>query len=447
MNDRIAQTEVPLRKLFDGFADVPPGIREARIAALQLPDDHAERLRNLFAFDALLAIPPDSRTSKAREMGLSEHVIARAHAMLSTDRRQSELQRSIAVSAAELLRNDDDEVLGQTLIGTLIGSFLLTELLGEGGSSTVFRCERDAGGGLQNAALKLLRTGIFSPDARRRFRREQAILAHLTHPNIARLIECGVSSFGIPYIAMELVEGTPITRAADERCLGISERLTWFCTLCRTIQAAHASLIVHRDLKPSNVLITRDGDLKVLDFGIAKLLDDDNETTRTKAITLTPEYAAPEQFGPNALTTAVDVYSLGMMLGELLTGRRPAPGIRASSSLGAPEAQSQPVPRGLPRRKILARELRGDLDAVLEKALAVDPAQRYSSAGAFADDIERYLSGAPVRARSPSNWYRVRKFLARHRVATVASSIVILAVFSSLAIASWIGRPATCSRK
>jgi eukaryotic-like serine/threonine-protein kinase len=429
------QHEPALRALFDSIAELPADIRAAKIAALNLPKDKCLQLRAMLAFDELLDIPVEIRKSKALELGLPEEVRIRVQEMLAADGGTTDLRQVLAANVMELLRNEDDESLEQSLIDTNIGTFRLTALIGEGGSSTVFRAERKVGDGLQIVALKLLRTGLYTVDAQRRFRREQAILAQLTHPNIARLVEGGVSVFGIPYIAMELVDGVPITRAADERRLPVEQRLAWFVTLCRTIEAAHSALIVHRDLKPSNLLVTREGDLRVLDFGIAKLLDNENASTWTQSVALTPEYAAPEQFGMAPLTTAVDVYALGMVLGELLTGQRLVSGLRASNTLNASDNQTQPALNGLPKRSALARQLRGDLDAVLTQALAAEPTHRYRSAGAFADDIERYLTGQPVRAHPPSRWYRLRKFFARHRVGVLISSAVVLVVLSSLAVA------------
>ena len=223
----------------------------------------------------------------------------------------------------------------------------------------------------------------------------------MTHPNIASLIEGGVSSAGIPYIAMEMVDGLPITEAASARALNVEQRLAWFHTLCRTIEAAHNALIVHRDLKPSNLMITRDGDLKVLDFGIAKLIGDDEYATRTQSVSLTPEYAAPEQFGCAPQTTAVDVYALGIVLGELLTGKRLSGETRA-----APRLQRIRVPMLRCRttcRTNCARRLRGDLD----DWPAPSPTNRHAlpQRRRIRDDIERYLARKPVRAHPPSRLY------------------------------------------
>jgi serine/threonine protein kinase len=432
-------SESSLREPFEELIELAPELRIARLAALDLTDEMRVRLQAMVAFDELIALPPGDHEARLASQDLPEAVRVLLHTMLKTD---SRIPASLHARAAEVMTrlSDDDELAGQSLVGTRIGTFRLLALIGQGGSSSVFRAAREAGDGSQFVALKLLRTGLYSADAQRRFRREQAVLAQLTHPNIASLIEGGVSSAGIPYIAMELVDGVPITTAADERGLEVEQRLRWFCTLCRAIEAAHTALIIHRDLKPSNLFVTRDGDLKVLDFGIAKLIDDeDGGVTHTQSIALTPEYAAPEQFGSVPLTTAVDVYALGVVLGELLTGRRLIGGQSASSALGA-NADRAPLPAGLPPRSVLIRQLRGDLDAILASAMADEPRMRYRSAGAFADDVERYLAGKPVRAHPPSRWYRTRKFMRRHRISVAVTALLTFAILASLGFVTWQAR-------
>lgn len=395
-----------------------------------------ETLRGLF--EALVDLAPEAREARLRALGLAPAQEARLRAMLDADGGSPALLRVPVADAIDRLR--DDRSLVEGLAGTRVGGFRLLQPVGEGGSSIVFLAEREVGDGTQRVALKLLRFGLYSAEAQRRFRREQAILAQLTHPHIARLIEGGVSDAGIPYIAMEYVDGQPITRYADARALSLEERLRLYVVLCRTVESAHASLVVHRDLKPSNVLVDREGGLKVLDFGIAKVLADDELATHTQSIALTPEYAAPEQRLPGVVTTAVDVYALGVLLGELVTGRRPdAAGFARSLALVDAGAQ---VPAGLPPRALLQRRLRGDLQAIVATALAEEPARRYRSAGALADDIERHLAGQAVRAHAPSGWYRARKFVARHRGGVVVSLLFVLGILVSLSLALWQARVA-----
>lgn len=427
-----------LRGLFEQIVEAPPDLRQARIAALDLPPTLRIRLQAMVAFDESAAPTADVRDPRLAELNV--RLTEKVRSILGAGRGTADLPGHglSGLAAANSGQTGDveaDQSLGQAMVGTCVGSFRLRALIGDGGSSTVFRATREVGDGEQVVALKLLRHGLYSTDAQRRFRREQAILAQLTHPNIARLVEGGVSASGIPYIAMELVEGLPITRAADARGLNLEQRLAWCVKLCRTLEAAHSSLIVHRDLKPSNLLVTAEGELKVLDFGIAKLVDG-HDATLTQTIALTPEYAAPEQYGPGASTTAVDVYSIGVLLGELVTGIRLVPGMRASSEVAAAAGRLR-LPEGLPPRGALVRRLRGELDAILSNALAEEPARRYRSAAAFAEDIERYLIGKPVRALPPSSWYRARKFVTRHRGGVAAGAGFVVAILASLGIVAW----------
>ncbi|MGH8214532.1 MAG: serine/threonine-protein kinase, partial [Rhodanobacteraceae bacterium] len=268
-----------------------------------------------------------------------------------------------AASAAQAI--GETEAVEPLPPGSRIGPFELLDVLGEGGSSTVFRACREADGVRQYVALKLLARGLYTAEARRRFHHEREALARLRHPGIARLIEGGIADNGLAYIALELIDGAPVTSHAIERGLPERQRLTLFLQVCRAVASAHRALIVHRDLKPSNVLVTADGNVKLLDFGIAKLLDDTEDATRTRHQALTPAYAAPEQFTPGAITTATDVYALGVLLRELLTGERHA-------SDGARTPLSQFIDNGASPSdpKPARRKLRGDLANIVTKATA-----------------------------------------------------------------------------
>ena len=319
-------------------------------------------------------------------------------------------------------------------VGSRVGPFELVRVIGEGGSSTVFQARRTIDGVCQEVALKLLRRGLYSEDARRQFRRERLALTQLRDPGIARLIEGGVTDTGFAYIALELVDGSPVTAYARERRLDATARLRLFLAIGRAVEAAHRALIVHRDLKPSNVLVDTDGNVKLLDFGISKLLDAD-DGTQTHLSAFTPAYAAPEQRSGGAITTATDVYGLGVLLGELMTGERldDASGRTPSGSVSdAAVAGALPAPPAATRRL-----LRGDLDNIVMRAIATDPARRYASAGMLADDIERLLDGRPVAAHPPSRWYRARKFVGRHRGGVLSTAAFLLAVFAALGAALW----------
>ena len=387
-------------------------------------------------FDQLIELTPAQReawfAAHALDAGMHRELLD----MLAADLDDAPLLATTAAALAQQFTPPHEDGVG--LIGSSIGSYRLIEVLGQGGTSVVFRAQRASGAGTQTVALKLLRTGLFSADGQRRFRREQGVLAQLSHPHIAGLIDGGISAAGIPYIAMEFVDGLPITEYANARALGLRERLQLLVTVCRAIDSAHRTLVVHRDLKPSNVLVNSAGDIKVLDFGIARLLDDDDHhATQTHAISLTPGYAAPEQYLPGPVTTATDIYALGVLMGELLTGRL-LPGGRTRSDLSRACAEAAAaMPAGLPAALALSRLLRGDLDAIYNTAIASDPARRYLSAALLADDLERFLRNQPVTARTPSVWYRLRKSMQRHRTASIAAMLALSAIVIGVSLALW----------
>ncbi|HJT98059.1 MAG TPA: serine/threonine-protein kinase, partial [Rhodanobacteraceae bacterium] len=400
-------TSTALRDLFEETLAEPPEAREAFLAARRVDADTRERILRMIAADA------------------DDDVV---------------LDRSVAAVARAIGSSyEDAEPTPALPPGTRIGPFELLDVLGEGGSSTVFRAERTVDGVRQVVALKLLRRGLYSKEAQRQFRRERLALAQLRHPGIARLIEGGVSEAGLAYIALDLVEGTPITDHARTQRLDLRARLKLFLQVCRAVEAAHRALIVHRDLKPSNVLVTAEGEVKLLDFGIAKLLDADDET-QTRLPAFTPAYAAPEQRSGAAVTTATDVYALGVLLGELVTGQRLNDGSGRTPS-GHVSATSEPgVLPAAP--EATRRQLRGDVDNVVLKAIAEEPERRYVSAGALAEDIERLLDRRPVSAHPPSTWYRARKFVARHQGGVALTTLFALGIVAALTLALWQGNVA-----
>ena len=328
--------------------------------------------------------------------------------------------------------------------GERIGPYRIVRLLGCGGMAPVYLAERADGVFAQQVALKLIPRDLLSADAVNRFTRERQILAHLNHANIARLFDGGVDDRGRSYIAMEFVDGEPIDRYCDERRLTIESRLSVFAQAADAVQYAHRNLVIHRDLKPSNILVTREGTVKLLDFGIAKLREARPENaqavlqTRTMFRMLTPGYASPEQLGNAVVTTASDVYQLGLLLHELLTGLRANRGEGAATEAQRPSdalarepesrtgiiaAARQTAPR------TLARRLRGDLDNIVLKALEIDPERRYESPAALAQDLDRHRRGLPVNARSATRMYRLGKFVRRHRVGVAASAVAAIALF------------------
>jgi len=342
--------------------------------------------------------------------------------------------------------------------GARMGAYRIASLLGEGGSATVWLGTRDDGAITHEVAVKCLKSGLATPEQRARFVREQQILARLAHPNIARLFDVGINDDDVPYIVMERIDGQPLTRWCDARELRLDARIELFRTVLHAVAYAHQNLIVHRDLKPGNILVGADGAPKLLDFGIAKLLDGSEEATQTQARALTPGYAAPEQFSGEAITTATDVYALGIVLYELLSGVRPtrenpaqelAPPSqyllqwrRKPGDAGAHPADLAARCRGHTDATQLAHALRGDLDALVLSATAPDPARRYATIAAFDADVERFLQHRPLQARRASRTYRLRKYFARHWVAVGAAAAVMLALLIGSGIALWQAREA-----
>ena len=355
--------------------------------------------------------------------------------MLEVDQRSfeqpsEEISDAIALSAA----------IGETKpvqheIGSQVGPFTIEERIGDGGSSVIYRASREIAGARQVVALKILRRGMYSPEVRRLFDRERKALAALQHPFIAQFIDGGVEPSGQAYLALELVDGVPITEYARSKTLDFRTRLKLFEQVARAVAAAHRALIVHRDLKPANVMITHDGHVKLLDFGIAKILSDELDLTRTEFQAFTPAYAAPEQRDGGAITTATDVYSLGILLGELLTGQRVNDGNSHTPSTRITEDTPQGVLPSTPQQT--RKLLRGDLDNIVLKAMEAEPERRYASAGEFADDIERLLDGRPVTAHPPSTWYRASKFVRRHRISFALGSLSLLGLLAASGVALW----------
>jgi tetratricopeptide (TPR) repeat protein/tRNA A-37 threonylcarbamoyl transferase component Bud32 len=362
-------------------------------------------------------------------------------------------QTDLADVAAALLPETENNWSGRRL-----GAYQIAELIGAGGMGEVYRAFRADDQYRKQVALKLIRDGQYSGSVVARFRNERQILATLEHPNIARLLDGGTAENGLPYFVMELVEGQPIHQYCQARDLPVPERLALFLEVCSAVQYAHQRLIIHRDIKPGNILVTPDGVPKLLDFGIAKILDQQGpqplDSTLTVFRMLTPRYASPEQVKGEPITTASDVYSLGVVLYELLTGHSPYDGSGTTF-----EEQSRAVceweplkpstalrPPGADRRRdvsgaseigsVLAtpdkvrRQLRGDLDNIVLMALRKEPQRRYSSVEQFAEDIRHYLRNIPVIARKDTAGYRASKFVARHKAgvgATIAIALILIA--------------------
>ncbi|QBB70525.1 serine/threonine protein kinase [Pseudolysobacter antarcticus] len=358
--------------------------------------------------------------------------------LLAADDGNGFLDTPVGDHAARLAPDEVTQVEG--LIGQQIGAFRILRLLGQGGMAAVFLGERVGKDFQQFVALKLLRRGLYSDLEQRLFLRERQVLAGLSHPHIASMIDGGVTQAGIPYLVMEYIDGVPITQYASEQQLDVHARVRLFLTVCRAVETAHRNLIVHRDIKPSNILVDGNGTVKLLDFGIAKLIEEDAEAATVGVFT--PGYAAPEQVLGGIITTATDVYGLGVLLHELLLGRKPEgnPARRPSSLIDYRQNGETPndtKSAGAASPLILRKVLRGDLDNIVLKALAAEPDRRYASAGALAEDIERFLDHRPVRAHPPSRLYRARKFIVRHRGGVVTTVALVLAIFAALGLALW----------
>jgi eukaryotic-like serine/threonine-protein kinase len=362
------------------------------------------------------------------------------------------LAREAGLDASGFLREragESPEPGTPGLDGRRLGAYTLERPLGKGGMGTVWLARRSDGRYEGRVAVKLLNLALLDPVGSERFRREGTLLARLSHPNIARLLDAGVTDGGQPFLVLEYVEGTRIDRYCDDQRLAPEARLRLFLDVLGAVSHAHANLVVHRDLKPSNILVARDGTVKLLDFGIAKLLEEGQGGAEASTLTdvggrvLTPEYAAPEQIRGEPVTIATDVYALGVLLYLLLAGRHPTADEgqsvatylqgaldteppRLSASVTGPEARATSLER-------LRRLYAGDLDNIVAKALRKRPEERYHTVGALADDLRRHLNHEPVSARSESWSYRTARFIRRHRAGVAAAAVTTLALVGATA--------------
>jgi serine/threonine-protein kinase len=391
-------------------------------------------------FDRALELPADERPAWLAQLQGENPALAADLATL--------LEEHATLSRRGFLEDGPRLPERASLAGQIVGAYTLVSPLGHGGMGSVWLARRSDGRFEGLVAVKFLNAGLVGRASEERFRREGGILARLTHPHVAHLIDAGVSSAGQPYLVIEHVEGTAIDRHCDENTLSIEARVRLFLDVLAAVAHAHANLIVHRDIKPSNVLVTKDGQVKLLDFGIAKLLGEDSGSgeatmlTREGGWALTPEYAAPEQVRGEPVTTATDVYSLGVLLYVLLTGRHPSGDTKQSPA----ELLRAVVETDAPRMSTIRRSLRGDLETIVAKALKKHPGERYASVGALADDLRRYLDHEPISARPDTLAYRAAKFVRRNRVAAGLASLVLIAVVAGLAGTVWQARRAAHER-
>ena len=395
--------------------------------------DHWTRLQELFG--EMVGLAPAEREDVLKgRCGSDPDLRAELDALLAADGAADRILRGAVGNAAASLATTTSLLKPDSRLGP----WRIIREMARGGMGTVYLAERADGQFSGQVAIKLVHPGPALERLTRRFRTERQILASLRHPNIAHLLDGGTTDDGTPYVVMEYVDGEPITDWCDSRFLPVVDRLRLFLTVCRAVDHAHRNLVVHRDLKPGNIFVTEDGVAKLLDFGIAKLLAGDSSDAGGEDTTgvafLTPSYASPEQLRGGPVTTATDVYSLGVVLYELLSGQRPyrVAGLSAAEVERVVATTEPPRPSTLgqelavPSRsrstspERLRRQLAGDLDTIILMALRKEPDRRYASVGHLAEDIERYLDGLPVRARPDTLSYRSRKFLSRHRAGMAA---------------------------
>jgi tetratricopeptide (TPR) repeat protein len=386
-------------------------------------------------------------------------------ALLAADREAGDFlagpadRGQLAELAADLARDDGVAAsLPDPNLGRQVGAHRLVERIGTGGMGAVYLAERTGGDFAQRVAVKLVRRGLDTEELLLRFRRERRLLAQLEHPHVARLLDGGTTDDGQPYLVLEYVDGAPIDTYCASRDLPLRRRLELFRDVCAAADHAHRQLVVHRDLKPSNVLVTPDGTCKLLDFGIAKLLDadeDDPLVTRTDMRLYSPRYASPEQIRGEPVTTACDIYSLGVMLYELLSGTSPYPiGDGSATTLERQVLEHQPArpstvagtANAAAASRPLRRQLAGDLDTIVLQALRKEPGRRYASVAALAADLERYLEGRPVLARPDTLGYRTGKFLRRNLLAVGAAAVVVMALVTTTVVSTLQSRRAATAR-
>ena len=422
-------------------------------------------------FRAALARPEDQRADFIKEECRNEvAVLIEVQDLLKHDRdATSTLSEAACGVAGEMLEEADSD----SLTNRRVGAYQVGEVIGAGGMGKVYLAHRADGQYEQKVAIKFVKRGMDTDEILRRFRTERQSLASLDHPNIAKLIDAGATEDGLPYFVMEYVDGRHIDQYCDEHSMSIGERIELFRQVCAAVHHAHQNLIIHRDLKPSNILVTDEGRIKLLDFGTAKLLTGDHHDTTQQLATeagrqvLTPGYASPEQIRGDTITTATDVYSLGVVLYELLSGRRPhwilgqspseveriiceveppkpslvavaaaQPGTVSCYGDKTRSAQTSGVHRG--RTHKLSRQLSGDLDTIVMMALRKEPQRRYKSAEQLSDDLQHYLKGLPVIAQKDTLRYRSRKFIRRHKVGVLTALMFAILLVGGSAGLGWL---------
>lgn len=389
-------------------------------------------------FEALLALPPERRGGRLAELAPDSCLRRRVQRMLDQHAGgDGVLDHPEALPLPTALPTG--------LVGRRLGRWVLEQEIGRGGMSVVYRARAVEGPVGQDAAVKVLTLGALADLGRERFLHEQDALLRLRHPYIAPLYDAGVAEDGTPWLAMARVEGERIDAWCDRRGLDVASRVVLVLQVCEAVASAHRSLVVHRDIKPSNVLVGNDGHVGLLDFGIARFSDAGSERTATALRALTPEYASPEQFAGAPASTAMDVYGIGALSYRLLAGQPPhAARVRDAGGVVPPPSRVVRDDAALEAnaRNERRRAVRGDLDAIVMKALAPEPGARYASVEALADDLKRWLDGLPVLAQAPGWRYRLRKFVARNKLAVAGSLVLMLVLAGGVGATLWQAREA-----
>ncbi len=397
--------------------------------------------------DRVRRLDPAERSAFFETSGVSPEIRAEAESLLGLDEASRDF---MSVSPTEFSKDlvADDEPL-PALLGQRVGNYEITGELGMGGMGAVYLAERADGKFEQKVALKMLKREFNIGALRETFDREKDILSKLEHPNIARLLDAGSTADGVPFLVMEYVEGLPVDEFCKRENLSLQVRLKLFNKICDAVQFAHSNLIIHRDLKPSNILVNASGEPKLLDFGISKLLDAEDKTQMTAFGAMTPEYAAPEQIRGESVSTASDIYSLGVILFKVLTGSLPFDRKgKTSGELLRSITEDEPTAPSIAgtnyRRSQIAdrKHFRGDLDNIILKALSKEPERRYETVEQFSADIWRFIDNRPVEARPATRTYRLSKFLKRNKIFVISSLLVILALVAGIAVAVWQARVA-----
>jgi serine/threonine protein kinase len=402
-------------------------------------NENWEQVKDLL--DQVLQVEVSERRNFLDQSGINGEIRAEVESLIAFETEAENLMNLSAIEFSKDFFSEEDD--SSALLGQQIGVYRIIREIGYGGMGAVYLGERIDGKFEQKVAIKLLKREFNTARLRQSFKRESEIQSKLHHPNIAQLLDAGTTDDGIPFLAMEFVEGETIDKFCEDNDLPLISRLKVFNKVCEAVSYAHQNLIIHRDLKPSNILVTKDGIPKLLDFGISKILSDEQseEKTFTMLGAMTPDYASPEQIRGEKMTTATDIYSLGVVLYKILTGRLPYDlKDKTNGNLLKIITENEPsIPSSQntnPQSAIRNPQLKGDLDNIILKALRKEPARRYQTVEQFSTDIWRHLDGLPVLARPATIKYRANKFFQRNRIAVIAASLIFISLIAGIAVAT-----------